>query len=149
MSTVCAVVHCSAGIGRTGTVLFVLLCYDNIQYYRKVDPFGILTDMRNDRAKLVENKKQFDLCLKLLDEVLFGLNNVISASDLTVENMPDLIGCCEGWFSKLQALPDPDQDYSASMQNMELNRSPDVLQPASNAVFISVSCVGFRYNTIT
>ena len=47
-----AVVHSAAGIGRTGTVIFVLLCLDHLAFNCNFDPFGILSNMRRVQIEI-------------------------------------------------------------------------------------------------
>ncbi|ROT69632.1 putative receptor-type tyrosine-protein phosphatase S-like [Penaeus vannamei] len=67
-----AVVHCSAGIGRTGTVLLVLLLLDSLDLKDSIDPVEALARLRDSRARLVESFAQYSLALQILDEILFG-----------------------------------------------------------------------------
>lgn len=98
------VVHCSAGIGRTGTVLLVSLMLDSLDQDDSMDPIEDLAHLRNCRARLVETYAQYDLALQILDEILFGTStNVLSASLL--EELPRLLLECPNQFRKLKALP--------------------------------------------
>ena len=134
-----AVVHCSAGIGRTGTVLFCLLCFDHLLYNQKVDIFAVLYQMRSDRARLVENQVQFKLCLQLLDEVIFGTQTTILAPELA-ERLPDLIAECGDHMRRINALPNVlDTSDSALAENAPYNRDQAILPPMSHRVFIQVS----------
>ena len=132
-------VHCSAGIGRTGTVLFDLLCYDNLNYHRKVDIFEVLCQMRNGRARLVENRQQFNLCLKLLDELVFGFTTIVTAPELP-QKLPELLAGSSDLYEHLAALPS-NLDYSDAIreQNSQFNRSSSVLPSNTHSVFIAVS----------
>ena len=134
-----AVVHCPTGIGPTGIVLFCLLCYDHLDYNKKVDIFAVLHQMRSDRARLVENQKQFKLCLELLDEVLFGTNNTILAPKLA-EKLQDLIAECDDHMRRINALPNVlDTSDSALEENVPYNRDHNILPPMSHRAFIQVS----------
>ena len=134
-----AVVHCSAGIGSTGIVLFCLLCFDHLLYNKKVDIFAVLHQMRSDRARLVENEEQFKLCLRLLDEVIFGTQTAILAPELA-ERLPDLIAECGDHMRRINALPNVlDTSDSALAENAPYNRDQDILPPMSHRVFIQVS----------
>ncbi|XP_018023279.1 receptor-type tyrosine-protein phosphatase alpha [Hyalella azteca] len=132
-----AVVHCSAGIGRTGTVLFDLICYDHLQASGKVNIMAVLKDLRQSRARLVENQVQFKLSLQLLDELLFGFLTVKSTDDLEENKLPQLLEQCPGWFKRLKALPSPLTFSTASWkENAPFNRSPDVLPADSQRIFV-------------
>ncbi|KAF0988449.1 hypothetical protein HZS_46, partial [Henneguya salminicola] len=56
------VVHCSAGVGRTGTYLLVDACLDIVKTKNSIetlDPVYMLTDMRSYRKNLVQTVEQF------------------------------------------------------------------------------------------
>ncbi|KAG0712498.1 Receptor-type tyrosine-protein phosphatase alpha [Chionoecetes opilio] len=48
-------VHCSAGIGRTGTVILVLFLLDQLEARGTANPSEALTALRRGRGRLVEN----------------------------------------------------------------------------------------------
>jgi protein tyrosine phosphatase len=50
------VVHCSAGIGRTGTFLAIDPLMDLVTQRRKVDIFSRVLEMRSCRPKMVQNQ---------------------------------------------------------------------------------------------
>ena len=51
-------VHCSAGVGRTGTFIAVDMAMEQAEKERKVDIAGIVTRLRQQRMKMV----QTDVC---------------------------------------------------------------------------------------
>ncbi|KAF2347158.1 PTP type protein phosphatase [Trinorchestia longiramus] len=131
-----AVVHCSAGIGRTGTVIYDLICYDYLMFHGKVNLMQVLEDMRASRARLVENQMQFKLSLQLLDEILFGFQTVIQVSELE-DAMESSLQECRGWFQRLNNLPSPLVFSTASWnENLPFNRSPNVLPADSHRIFV-------------
>ena len=133
-----AVVHCSDGIGRTGTVLFCLLCHDHLLYNKKVDIFAVLHQLRSNRARLVENLAQFKLCLKLLDEILFGCRNTILAPDLE-QKLPELVADCGSLIHRMNQLPNAlDTVDSGLPENAPYNRNQNILTSLSNRVFLQV-----------
>lgn len=136
--SVCAVVHCSAGIGRTGTVLYDLICADHLKHSGEVEFMGVVQDLRKSRARLIENQMQFKLCLQLLDEMLFGFENLTPSTELE-KKLPMLISKCPEWFAKLNRFESP-HTYSSASHNeyRHLNRSPDILPADTNRVFVQV-----------
>jgi protein tyrosine phosphatase len=58
-------VHCSAGIGRTGTYIALLLLIESIEYQRQlgaiaqVSIFGTVRRLREQRWLMVKKEKQY------------------------------------------------------------------------------------------
>lgn len=50
------VVHCSAGVGRSGTFIALDRILQHIQKYDFVDIFGIVYEMRKERVWMVQNE---------------------------------------------------------------------------------------------
>lgn len=117
------VVHCSAGIGRTGTVLLVLLLLDSLDLEDSMDPVEALARLRDSRARLVESFAQYSLALQILDEILFGTSTNVQLASL-LEEVPRLLLECPNQYRKLKALPSAltyrvaeQQDVSALTRN--------------------------------
>ncbi|CAF1179618.1 unnamed protein product, partial [Didymodactylos carnosus] len=71
------VVHCSAGVGRTGTYIAVdtvMHLLDKISYDElanaKLDIMGIVYQLRLDRARMVQTKDQYLLIYRCVEEYL-------------------------------------------------------------------------------
>lgn len=66
------VVHCSAGIGRTGVILLVETAMSLIEAKQAVEPIDIVRRLRNQRAMLVQNASQFvfacNAIIRIFDE---------------------------------------------------------------------------------
>lgn len=60
------IVHCSAGIGRTGCLLAVLNGIRQLNSERRVDVLGIVCNMRLNRGGMVQNSEQYELVHKVL-----------------------------------------------------------------------------------
>lgn len=112
-----AVVHCSAGIGRTGTVLLVLLLLDSLDLKDSIDPVEALARLRDSRARLVESFAQYSLALQILDEILFGASTTILLASL-LEELPRLLLECPNQYRKLKALPSALTYKIAEQQNV-------------------------------
>lgn len=50
------IVHCSAGVGRSGTFIALDRLIQQIQKYDTVDIFGIVYEMRKERVWMVQNE---------------------------------------------------------------------------------------------
>ena len=66
------VVHCSAGVGRTGTFIAVYkLIEDYFNHKVKVlDPFQIVLEMRRQRMKMVQKPPQYVYIFKCVGEIV-------------------------------------------------------------------------------
>ncbi|PAV90121.1 hypothetical protein WR25_13325 [Diploscapter pachys] len=53
------IVHCSAGVGRSGTFIAIDRLLQYIQLSRPVDVFGIVNEMRMERCHMVQNEQQY------------------------------------------------------------------------------------------
>ncbi|XP_053210085.1 LOW QUALITY PROTEIN: tyrosine-protein phosphatase 10D-like [Panonychus citri] len=66
------VVHCSAGVGRSGTFIALDRILQQIQKYDYVDIFGIVYEMRRERVWMVQNEQQYICIHQCLLTVLEG-----------------------------------------------------------------------------
>ncbi|XP_023316235.1 phosphatidylinositol phosphatase PTPRQ-like isoform X3 [Trichogramma pretiosum] len=54
-----SVVHCSAGIGRTGTFIAIDMVLQHIENHRRIDIFRTVYGMRRDRGLMVQRESQY------------------------------------------------------------------------------------------
>ncbi|XP_008319238.1 receptor-type tyrosine-protein phosphatase alpha isoform X2 [Cynoglossus semilaevis] len=67
------VVHCSAGVGRTGTFIVIDAMVDMMLAERKVDVFGFVTRIRAQRCQMVQTDMQYVFIFQaLLEHYLYG-----------------------------------------------------------------------------
>ncbi len=55
------IVHCSAGVGRTGTFIASDMCWDKLQQHIEPNVVEIVTEIRKQRYVLVQTVEQFQL----------------------------------------------------------------------------------------
>ncbi|XP_044132357.1 tyrosine-protein phosphatase 4-like isoform X5 [Bufo gargarizans] len=71
------IVHCSAGIGRTGTLIALDILLKMARDVRTVNVFSCVQRLRKSRANMVQNKKQYAFLYDILLEVLLcGMTSV-------------------------------------------------------------------------
>ncbi|KAK1881252.1 Receptor-type tyrosine-protein phosphatase epsilon [Dissostichus eleginoides] len=67
------VVHCSAGVGRTGTFIVIDAMIDMMHTEQKVDAFGFVAKIREQRSQLVQTDMQYSFIYQaLLEYYLYG-----------------------------------------------------------------------------
>ncbi|XP_017556782.1 receptor-type tyrosine-protein phosphatase epsilon isoform X2 [Pygocentrus nattereri] len=67
------VVHCSAGVGRTGTFIVIDAMIDMKHEEQKVDVFGFVSRIRDQRSQLIQTDMQYSFIYQaLLEYFLYG-----------------------------------------------------------------------------
>lgn len=128
--------HCSAGIGRTGTVLQVLMMCEMLNLKSYLSPLEVLGRLRMSRARLVENEPQFNLSLEILEEVLFGMKTNVSTESLS-KHLDKYILSARIQFAKAKALPSPLTYTTSNLPIFQpLNRNPSVLPSDSSRLYL-------------
>lgn len=81
------IVHCSSGTGRTGTLIAVDICMRSYESKRVVDILGCVSSMRKERAGVVQNKEQYALIYKTLNEyaVIMGSPRLAPSSSSAIQ----------------------------------------------------------------
>lgn len=62
------VIHCSAGIGRTGTYLTIAICREWLKHCQSVNLAETVKRLRSQRAFAVQTAEQYQFCLQALKE---------------------------------------------------------------------------------
>ncbi|XP_028396908.1 tyrosine-protein phosphatase non-receptor type 13-like [Dendronephthya gigantea] len=68
-----SLVHCSAGIGRTGTLLTIDTCMKHIERGLKFDIYRIVHNLREQRPGMIQTKDQYVFCYQACAEILKSL----------------------------------------------------------------------------
>eukprot|EP00794_Sanderia_malayensis_P003700 gene3700-4220_t len=124
-------VHCSAGVGRTGTYIMLDVCLKRIAAENNVDVYGFLRRIRNQRNYLVQTESQYEFIHKaILEHLECGCTEVV-AQDLKqyIRNLQS-IGAdgrsnLEHEFRRIERFPDKSDnahDVAMMMCNRNKNR---------------------------
>ncbi|XP_030624107.1 receptor-type tyrosine-protein phosphatase alpha [Chanos chanos] len=141
------VVHCSAGVGRTGTFIVIDAMLDMMAAERKVDVFGFVTRIRAQRCQMVQTDMQYVFIFQaLLEHYLYGdteLEVTSLESHLTklYASVPGA-GCSglEAEFKKLTSIKiQNDKMRTGNLPaNMKKNRVLQIIPYEFNRVIIPV-----------
>ncbi|KJH52028.1 Protein-tyrosine phosphatase [Dictyocaulus viviparus] len=81
------VVHCSAGVGRSGTFIAIDRLLQTLQIGRPIDVFGIVYEMRLERCHMVQNEQQY---IFIHHCILYAIETMISKGSLSRSKMDEL-----------------------------------------------------------
>ncbi|XP_069703999.1 receptor-type tyrosine-protein phosphatase S-like isoform X2 [Periplaneta americana] len=142
------VVHCSAGVGRTGTIILADVCLRMAAAEGFVDILGFLQQIREQRANMVDNLDQYKLVHLVLLECLVAEPSAIPC-DCNLEKRIDELrtsGALVRQFNHLHNLRWQDQALKSSTAQSSTpsaekfkskNRSQKIVPGASGRTFIS------------
>ncbi|OXA62769.1 tyrosine-protein phosphatase non-receptor type 9 isoform X2 [Folsomia candida] len=82
------VVHCSAGIGRTGTLCTMDICIKRLVDQGTIDVMGTVERIRSQRSYSIQVPEQYLFCHAAMIE--YALSNTLITHD-QVEGLPDLL----------------------------------------------------------
>ncbi|XP_005918755.1 receptor-type tyrosine-protein phosphatase alpha [Haplochromis burtoni] len=141
------VVHCSAGVGRTGTFIVIDAMLDMMITEKKVDVFGFVTRIRAQRCQMVQTDMQYVFIFQaLLEHYLYGdteLEVTSLESHLAKLYAPSPGAGCSGLeaeFKKLTSIKiQNDKMRTGNLPvNMKKNRVLQIIPYEFNRVIIPV-----------
>ncbi|KAI5087776.1 protein tyrosine phosphatase, receptor type, D isoform X17 [Silurus meridionalis] len=102
------VVHCSAGVGRTGCFIVIDAMLERVKQEKTVDVYGHVTLMRSQRNYMVQTEEQYVFIYDALLEAVMCGNTEVPARNLyayiqrlTQAEPPDNISAMEHEFKRL------------------------------------------------
>ncbi|XP_060925250.1 receptor-type tyrosine-protein phosphatase alpha [Limanda limanda] len=141
------VVHCSAGVGRTGTFIVIDAMLDMMIAEKKVDVFGFVTRIRAQRCQMVQTDMQYVFIFQaMLEHYLYGdteLEVTSLESHLAKLYTPSPGAGCSGLeaeFKKLTSIKiQNDKMRTGNLPaNMKKNRVLQIIPYEFNRVIIPV-----------
>ncbi|XP_047487038.1 receptor-type tyrosine-protein phosphatase S-like [Penaeus chinensis] len=131
-------VHCSAGIGRTGTLLLVLVLLDQLDSEGYIDAPASVALLRQGRPMLVENQMQYRFAHQLLLEILYSDVTNYPVSDF-VNLLPDLDEEIKVQYKKLKGTErNLSFKWASKPAHARLNRNLDLLPVDGRQVLLQM-----------
>ncbi|XP_076811797.1 uncharacterized protein LOC143458809 [Clavelina lepadiformis] len=140
------VVHCSAGVGRTGTFICVDAMVDMMLRENKVDVYGFVSQMRSQRPEMVQTEQQYIFIYQaLLEHHLYG-DTEVEATEVSAhidelnQRMPGNVTGMEHEFKKLTTIRIQKEQMRAGNHpaNMRKNRVLLILPYDWNRVILPI-----------
>ncbi|ESN99978.1 hypothetical protein HELRODRAFT_140014, partial [Helobdella robusta] len=135
-------VHCSAGVGRTGAYIALDYLLDQSANEQAIDVFQFTSNMRKDRVNMIQTLDQYIFVYDALLEALNIKNTIISSSEFPTKfhelktklaKLEKPATVSKNKNNKNNKDDDKPDDYKLgdSEENKEKNRYPNIL-PADN-----------------
>lgn len=81
------VVHCSAGVGRTGTFIALDRLLQHIREHEFVDILGLVSEMRSYRMSMVQTEEQYIFIHQCVQLIWMKKKQQFCISDVIYENV--------------------------------------------------------------
>lgn len=78
-------VHCSAGVGRSGSYIVLDIILEEMKYNSKIDVIGCILKLRNDRTLMVQNRSQLEYIYDVLVESI-----IIGPTMIYIHKLPQV-----------------------------------------------------------
>ncbi|XP_045159787.1 uncharacterized protein LOC123525102 isoform X2 [Mercenaria mercenaria] len=146
-------VHCSAGIGRTGTFVALDYLLKQAHVEPKIDVFRTVTDMRYQRTNFVQTDIQYDFVHNAISEALNTKESEVTEEQFSQYYYSMLETCQDSGITKLQDQFEmlhqmsPVLDESCFLvgqkeENILKNRHPDILPLDVGRAYLSTPVKG-------
>ncbi|RXN22802.1 receptor-type tyrosine- phosphatase S-like isoform X6 [Labeo rohita] len=123
------VVHCSAGVGRTGCFIVIDAMLERIRHERTVDVYGHVTLMRSQRNYMVQTEDQYGFIHEALLEAVACGNTEVAARSL---------------YSYIQKLSQVEAGEHVSGMELEFKRLANSKAHTSRFVSANLPCNKFK-----
>ncbi|XP_041917462.1 receptor-type tyrosine-protein phosphatase S-like isoform X2 [Alosa sapidissima] len=123
------VVHCSAGVGRTGCFIVIDAMLERIKHERTVDVYGHVTLMRSQRNYMVQTEDQYGFIHEALLEAVACGNTEVAARSL---------------YSYIQKLEQVEVGEHVTGMELEFKRLANTKAHTSRFVSANLPCNKFK-----
>ncbi|XP_073704498.1 receptor-type tyrosine-protein phosphatase S, partial [Garra rufa] len=123
------IVHCSAGVGRTGCFIVIDAMLERIRHERTVDVYGHVTLMRSQRNYMVQTEDQYGFIHEALLEAVACGNTEVAARSL---------------YSYIQKLSQVEAGEHVSGMELEFKRLANSKAHTSRFVSANLPCNKFK-----
>ncbi|XP_052404354.1 receptor-type tyrosine-protein phosphatase S isoform X3 [Carassius gibelio] len=123
------IVHCSAGVGRTGCFIVIDAMLERIRHERTVDVYGLVTLMRSQRNYMVQTEDQYGFIHEALLEAVACGNTEVAARSL---------------FSYIQNLSQVEAGEHVTGVELEFKRLANSKAHTSRFVSANLPCNKFK-----
>ncbi|XP_019695713.2 receptor-type tyrosine-protein phosphatase mu isoform X1 [Harpegnathos saltator] len=137
------VVHCSAGVGRTGTIILCDICLHRAAAEGVVDVFAETASIRRERANMVDNKQQYLLAHLALVECLLIIPTTLPCNETLPTRIKELKKQLPVQQQRLQdtawqdeALRPVTSPLSLSERNRAKNRFPELISDKVSRIYL-------------
>ncbi|XP_076464798.1 uncharacterized protein LOC143296653 [Babylonia areolata] len=145
------VVHCSAGVGRTGTYIALDILMDQSEGEEEISVYGTVSNLRNYRCYMVQNKDQYQFLHEAVLEAYMSGDSRLDTSSFD-RVFPSAIRHdlpqprVDAEFQRLcqmrTYLTDPSHTEASQEVNQHKNRNPDALPDDNHLVYITEHAKG-------
>ncbi|XP_017788720.1 PREDICTED: receptor-type tyrosine-protein phosphatase kappa-like [Habropoda laboriosa] len=137
------VVHCSAGVGRTGTIILCDICLRRATAEGVVDVFAETEAIRSQRANMVDNNQQYLLAHLTLVECLLAFPTTLVCNEVLPSRIKELktqLTIQRDSLEKMtwqdEALRPPASQAALSERNLAKNRFPELVSAKVSRVYL-------------
>ncbi|XP_064596704.1 multiple epidermal growth factor-like domains protein 6 [Liolophura sinensis] len=142
------IVHCSAGVGRTGTFIAFDYLIRKLEAEQVVDIFQTVVDLRHQRTMLVQNMDQYIFLHKVLRDAYISRGSCVTIHALMRQEMHsvEFATTVNEKYKKLEELRSPYDENLYSMalseENKGKNRDPNCVPADMDRVWLSTPVPG-------
>ncbi|XP_004365141.2 receptor-linked protein tyrosine phosphatase [Capsaspora owczarzaki ATCC 30864] len=129
------VIHCSAGVGRTGTFIVTDMSLERTKVENNVDIFGCVSALRRNRMYMVQTEEQYMFIYQTLADAVANGDSEVSARDLAQH------------VARL-AQHNKATDSSGFEEEFRLFQQPDKKKPTTDAATLSANKSKNRFATL-